>query len=164
MSLDSPVESFLPSYRSFLLLKTNKAIVTFLPNLLNFDADYISVVYPISTQKMGRILVGKCRKCGYKTETLYFGSGRCDNNEVCNYPALDNAQHKVIRANIMKREEKQLIKPNIIFYDDDSLNSRKLDPDKACYRWGDYILFVDGNYCPHCQEYELRFDSIGLYD
>ncbi len=88
----------------FLLLKTNKAIVTFLPNLLNFDADYISVVYPISTQKMGRILVGKCRKCGYKTETLYFGSGRCDNNEVCNYPALDNAQHKVIRANIMNRE------------------------------------------------------------
>ena len=113
---------------------------------------------------MGRILIARCSNCGYQSETLHFGSGRCDNNEVCNYPAIDNAQHKVIRANIMKREEEQLIKPNIIFYDDDSLYSRKSDSEEACYKWGDYKLFVDRNFCPKCQDFCLSFNSIGLYD
>ena len=113
---------------------------------------------------MGRVLVGKCRKCGYETETLYYGSGKCDNNEICNYPALDTAQHKVIRANIMEREPEQMINSNIIFYDDDSLHSRKSDSDEAYYNWGDYKLFVDRNFCPKCQDFYLCFNSIGLYD
>jgi hypothetical protein len=112
---------------------------------------------------MGRILIARCYNCHYQSETLYFGSGRCDDNEVCSYPALDTLDFKVITANIMEKEAEQLINPNLIFFDDDSLHMRKSDYDEVCYKWGDYKLFMDYNYCPHCQEYCLRFESTGLY-
>ncbi len=113
---------------------------------------------------MGRILVGRCSNCGYKSETLYFGSGKCDYNEVCNYPAFDNIQRKVTSGNIMEREAKHLINPSLIFYDNDSLHSQKSGSDEVSYTWDDYRLFMEGNYCPHCQEFSLSFNSIGLYD
>ena len=113
---------------------------------------------------MGRILIARCSNCGYQSETLHFGSGRCDNNLVCFYPALDSAENNVIRADLHNKETEQRINPDIIFYDDDSLHKQKSDSDEAFYRWGDYKLFLSGNYCPHCQEFDLRFVSIGLYD
>jgi len=113
---------------------------------------------------MGRILIARCCNCGYKSGTLYFGSGKYDNNEVCNFPALDSAQRKVTNGNIMEREAERLINPNLFFYDNDSLHSRKSDSDEVSYTWDDYRLFMRGNYCPHCQEFSLRFDSIGLFD
>ena len=113
---------------------------------------------------MGTILIARCSNCGYQSETLHFGSGRCDNNEVCYYPALDGAENTVIRADLLNKETELRINPQLIFYDQNSLHSPESGSGEVFYTWGDYKLFCSGNYCPKCKEFSLYFNSIGLYD
>ena len=108
---------------------------------------------------MGSIIDAHCTHCGFKLNGLPFGGGRAIYMEVCNVPALNRETGEMGSKNYFKKDQ---LKDAFDFYCDPQMFRE--GECKAKMDWGNVYLRREGNYCPQCKDFTLRFSMAGWYD
>ena len=106
---------------------------------------------------MGEIIKGIC-KCGYQTKKLKFGAGMADFEHSRTVPAISMMTAEIVELDILAKSPN----PQLVPYTDPRLHDQycTCTPLQA---W-DTFLPTEGNYCPGCHQFRLRFESLALYD
>ena len=105
---------------------------------------------------MGYGLDALCQ-CGFKDYVL-FGVGFEAFLNHFNTPAISKRTKKLVTTNIEKPNASRYFN----FYTDPKMF--KLAPEINWIEFGEYKLSYDGNFCPGCGEFTMRFELGVLWD
>jgi RNA polymerase subunit RPABC4/transcription elongation factor Spt4 len=115
---------------------------------------------------MGDIIIAKC-DCGF-SQQLSVGGGRLNYQTYCGFPYYCKNCKTLFNNNYLAEEHfcGNCNSADVLPYDNDSLRAHIRD--EAVFGWnldGKTIYLTDDNYlCPQCQNFTLKFSSVGNWD
>ena len=117
---------------------------------------------------MGTMIVATC-DCGFKTDTMYLGGGMCNHTTMSNFPNYCKNCKSLFEANMY---DDTIIctncrSANIVRYDNPYVVKNL---DELIFDWrapggkNTLKLSKKNSLCPQCNQFSLKFESVGVWD
>lgn len=106
---------------------------------------------------MGEIIKAIC-DCGYQSKKLSFGAGMADFEYSRSVPAISMTTAEIVELDILSKSPN----PQLVPYTDPRLHDQNCNC--TALEAFDTLLPTEGNYCPGCHQFSLKFEVLGVYD
>jgi len=118
---------------------------------------------------MGTLVNAVCESCGYRKDTMALFGGMIGFLDTCMIPYYCETCNILFEGNLLEDDIycPECGRDSVFSYEDQRAGFRE---DKTLFSWfvmeleKEVKLNEEGNLCPQCGEYALRFESVGDWD